>query len=148
MAKYLVSIWHFLLASCIRQWLSDFAILFPIIFAWLPYLYFLPGSWPISILLNQFKWQICTVYKMIIPQQPILLTITMYVFTELFPLRIWQGSFNHSSSIPPHFQPSPEPVSETILSRNSYLCPLNFHIFWNFSNDKIMFIKHLPMGTS
>ena len=33
--------------------------------------HFLPGYWPISILVIQFKWQIFTVYKRIIPQQGI-----------------------------------------------------------------------------
>lgn len=36
---------------------------------WLSHLYFLLGYWPISVLLNWYKWQIFTMYKSIIPQQ-------------------------------------------------------------------------------
>ena len=38
-------------------------------FVWLSYLYFLPGYWLVSFLLNQFEWQTFTVYKRNIPQQ-------------------------------------------------------------------------------
>ena len=48
---------------------ADWAFSFPrILLFWLPHLYFLPGYWPISILLNKYKSQLFTGYKTIVPQ--------------------------------------------------------------------------------
>ena len=40
-----------------------------VLLLWSPCLYFLPGYWPIRILLNQYNWQIFTEYKSTVPQQ-------------------------------------------------------------------------------
>ena len=40
-----------------------------ILLVWSPHLYFLPGYWLISVSLNQYKWQLFTVYKSAILQQ-------------------------------------------------------------------------------
>lgn len=42
---------------------------FPSFLVLLLCLYFVPGYWPISILLNQFEWQLFTVFKRVIPRQ-------------------------------------------------------------------------------
>ena len=39
-----------------------------ILLVWSSHIYFLPGYWPIRILVSQYKWKIFTVYKSIIPQ--------------------------------------------------------------------------------
>ena len=47
--------------------ISAFSLL-RILLILLAYLHFLPGYWPISILLNKYKWQIFTLYKSILPK--------------------------------------------------------------------------------
>lgn len=59
-------------SSCFLCLTCDCVSAFPlprIPLVWSSHLYFLPSYWLIRILLNQYKWQILTIYKNIIPQQ-------------------------------------------------------------------------------
>ena len=62
----------FLSAACPSCSLLILPFLFSTSLIWSPSLYFLPGYWPISVLLKQFEWQIFTVYKRIIPLHTII----------------------------------------------------------------------------
>ena len=70
MAWYLFSVRHSHLASSVSGWQLHLCLSSsqnsPSL---VTRLYFLPGYWPIRVLLNQYEWQIFTVYKSIIPQQ-------------------------------------------------------------------------------
>ena len=83
---------------CVLVTIEDWA--FPLLrnlLFWPPNLYFLPGYWLISVLLNQYKWQIFTGHKTIVPMH--LYQCVLFVLLFEWRPRMALGSLFLSSTL-------------------------------------------------